>query len=360
MGYADLHQACGKDNGQTAMGIEIIRFGELEASNYTLGPWATTPADTSAQGVRYLLAQNPFIKPSTPVYAALQGKSGVAAYCYFYPDCLKTPTTRHAWLWMTDFMTLPEYRRSGAGMLLIREVIKQLHAEAFTLGGIHMSADSKRVFKALKFPVMTEIPRFLAPLRSRPIFKSMLPSPLAVSLSIITDPCLKVYWKTKCKRLAPRAAPNAIMPTDAWPPPPDHASVFIKNTDIIKWKRAIPGGQRTFDQLQIRTSSAPTPAHALIRYKHVNSIAGGRFRDVNIASVLEAAGDSPKSIVGSIMAHVIHMPKMDVLEWCEGRPEFQQALSQAGFHQKGSLSFCASQPIDGNLHFMQGDGDAFF
>ena len=401
--------------------VTILRYGDLLASNFTLGPWGERTR--SALGCRPLLEGNPYITDATPVYAAIQVKGETAAYVFLYPDrfCCQTASASRTinWLWMTDYRSLPAYRNSGAGVLLIQRLRQQLESEDYCLGGINMSADSQRVFDALRFPVFEKIPRYVLPLRSRPIlarYRSLRPIlPLVCPLG---DLALRLYAKRAIRRVqttdgrlqtadlesvdsgpsfakatagmqwtvdsetepCPPHQPSTIkhQPTpeptslsvleSSWLTSPHFSfSAFSRSPRRMDWLLSLPpGGGRILQPYLLHPTDRSDPSdltapigRLLLRSKHFASIAGGRFRDLRILSVLEADGQEPAMLVRAVLAQATReQPPIDAIEWCEDRPAIQASLQRAGFRQIGSMAFCAAQPLPEPHHITQGDGDA--
>ena len=75
-------------------GVEIIRYGELAASGFALGPWGEGTA--SAKGCLPLLKGNPFVTDETPVFAAISVKGNEAAHVFLFPDRLQVTGCRGA------------------------------------------------------------------------------------------------------------------------------------------------------------------------------------------------------------------------------------------------------------------------
>ncbi len=368
--------------------LTILRYGELCASNFTLGPWGEQTR--SALGCRPLIEGNPYIIEKTPVYAALQVKGKTAAYVFLYPDqfCWAAPDLRAPinWLWMTDYLSLPAYRNSGAGVLLIKHLRTQLEAEGYCLGGINLSADSRRVFEALRFPVVEKIPRYVFPLRSRPILsrypllRPILPLACPAANLALRLYCHHAVWRVRGPHITLTLdhSPSTIQCPlstvhsstepislraleSSWFKKTEPIGAFDKSPRRMHWFLNLPpGGGRTLQPWLLHADDSPDPIGSLLlRSKRFNSIAGGRFRNLRILSVLEADGLDPAQLVRAVLQRATReAPPPDVIEWCEDRPVVQACLQRAGFRKMGAMAFCSSLPLPTPRHITQGDGDA--
>jgi len=135
--------------------------------------------------------------PSTPpdglqIWLAREGPT-LIGQCAAMPVRLAVRDTVIAGSWAMDVMVVPERQRQGVGEVLFRAWDQHVGAAL----GLGLSAQSRRLFQRLRWPLLRPVPCLVKPLSRRAVRRPSWPVPLNRFVSAVAYPFIRAISRAK-------------------------------------------------------------------------------------------------------------------------------------------------------------------
>lgn len=338
-----------------ATAIDPISVADLRAGAYQRE--AASPDDLAAFPDSFvrIATSNPLARDQDPVGFVLRQHGVAVSRVRLLRGEVRIGEQVAPVFWDMDLFSSPEHRAGGVGALLVKRMLRVLTASGACVGSFASTREALAVYEVLKMRTVGIVPRYLWPLRSRPILRARMgdgpariAAPLVDAIARGVEPLVHApsRWRAHAFHFEYR---------DTFDPEVDELldraaragrCGFPARTEILNWRMASMRWSDPRKVVRARTiygASGQLVGATITRARRHERIAGHPYRDLRVLSLMDFwIDDRTPGANDAVLADLVEegrRQEVDVIEVMTNDREMTRALKTARFRRVGGSSF---------------------